>query len=107
MDGKLHCEQEVKDFFQAEGCFLDDSILPLEPQHDCCSQLCGGRGCCAPTLPFEEAKEQAVEDTKAQCRQVSCQDRKVLKEALDEVIDEMRSKGPALVKALVMASQGI
>ena len=68
MDGKLHCEQEVKDFFQAEGCFLDDSILPLEPQHDCCSQLRRGRGCCAPTLPFEEAKEQAVEDTKAQCR---------------------------------------
>ena len=65
MDGKLHCEQEVKDFFQEEGYFLDDSILPLEPQHDCCSQLCGGRRCCAPTLPFEEAKEQAVEDTKA------------------------------------------
>ena len=103
-----HCAQEVKYFIRAEGCFrvaafktLDDSIQPLEPRHDCCyfcSQLCkcGGRGCGAPTLPFEEAKEPAVEDTKAQCRQVSCQDRKALKEALIEVLDEMSSKGPAL-----------
>ena len=43
-------------------------------------------------VPFKEAKESAVEDTKAKCRQVSCQDRKALKEALIEVLDEMRSK---------------
>ena len=54
------------------------------------------RGCCAPTLLLEEAKEPAVEDTKAQCRPVSYQDRKALKEALIEALDEMRSKGLAL-----------
>ena len=37
-----------------------------------------------------------MEDTKAQCRPVSYQDRKALKEALIEALDEMRSKGLAL-----------
>ena len=39
-----HCEQQIKDFVRAKGCFrvaayksLDDTIQPLEPPHDCCS----------------------------------------------------------------------
>ena len=39
-----HCEQEVKDFVRAKGCYrvaayktLDTAIEPLEPFHDCCS----------------------------------------------------------------------
>ena len=49
-----HCEQEVKDFVRAKGCYcvaayktLDATIEPLEPLHDCCSYCsnickCGG-----------------------------------------------------------------
>ena len=39
-----HCEQEVKDFVRAKGCYrvaayktLDATNEPLEPLHDCCS----------------------------------------------------------------------
>lgn len=49
-----HCEQEVKNFVRAKGCYrvaayktLDTTIKPLEPLHDCCSFFstickCGG-----------------------------------------------------------------
>jgi len=64
-----HCEQEVKDFALAKGCYpvaayntLDAAIEPLKPLHDCCSfwsQICK----CVyvqidePVLPFEETMQ--------------------------------------------------
>ena len=105
-----HCEPEVKDFVLAKGCFriaayktLDSSIQPLEPLHDCCSFCselckCGGENCSATSLPFEVG-EQAVEnpfETNGHIRQVTCQDRNVLKEALYEVLNAMSSEAPAL-----------
>ena len=105
-----HCEPEVKDFVRAKGCFqiaayktLDSSIQPLEPLHDCCSFCselckCGGENCSATSLPFEVG-EQAVEnpsETNGHIRQVTCQDRNVLKEALYEVLNAMSSEAPAL-----------
>lgn len=105
-----HCEPEVKDFIRAKGCFrvaayktLDNSIQPMEPLHDCCSFCselckCGGESCSATSLPFE-VSEQAVEnlsETNGNLRQVTCQDRNVLKETLYEVLNGMSSEAPAL-----------
>ena len=105
-----HCKPEVKDFVRAKGCFgiaayktLDSSIQPLEPLQDCCSFCtelckCGGENCSATSLPFEVGA-QAVEnpsETKGHIRQVICQDRSVLKEALYEVLNAMSSEAPAL-----------
>ena len=105
-----HCEPEVKDFVRAKGFFrvaayktLDKSIQPLEPLHDCCSFCselckCGGESCSETSLPFE-VSEQAAEnfsESNGELRQVTCQDRKVLKEALYEVLNGMSSEASAL-----------
>jgi len=68
-----HCEQEVKDFVRAKGCFrvaayktLDASIQLLEPLRDCCyfcSTICKcvGESCGAAVLPFQ-AYDPEVEE---------------------------------------------
>ena len=105
-----HCEQEVKDFVRAKGCFrvaayktLDASIQPLEPLHDCCyfcSTICKcvGESCGAAVLPFE-SYDTEVEDNVATFetpRKVTPQDRNTLREALHEVLHDMRSEGIAM-----------
>ena len=100
----------MKDFVRAKGCFhvaayktLDNSIQPLEPLHDCCSFCselckCGGESCSATSLPFEVSQKAAenFSETNGQLRQITCQDRNVLKEALYEVLNGMSSKASAL-----------
>lgn len=104
------CDPEVNDFVPAKGCFrvaayktLDNSIQPLEPLHDCCcfcSELCkcGGESCIATSLPFEVSQKAAenFSETNGQRRQVTCQERNVLKEALYEVLIWMSSEASAL-----------
>ena len=64
-----HCEQEVKDFVHAKGCFraaayktLHTTIKSPEPLHDCCSF--SSIICQCTVLPFE-AGDPAKEDTVA------------------------------------------
>lgn len=105
-----HCEQQIKDFVRAKGCFrvaayksLDDTIQPLEPPHDCCSFCssickCAGESCDAEPLPFEDING-AVEDSDSndvKLRKVTPQERETLKEALYEVLYDLRAEGPAL-----------
>ena len=105
-----HCEQEVKDFVHAKGCFrvaayktLDSSIQPLEPLHGCCYFCttickCVGESCGAAVLPFE-AYDPEVEDNVATFetqRKVTSQERNTLREALHEVLHDMRSDGIAM-----------
>ena len=105
-----HCEQQIKDFVRIKGCFrvaayksLDDTIQPLEPPHDSCSFCssickCAGESCDVETLPFE-AINAAVEDSDSnnvKLRKVTPQERDTLKEALYEVLYDLRANGPAL-----------
>ncbi|CAB4020860.1 Hypothetical predicted protein [Paramuricea clavata] len=65
------CENDVKDFVNSDGCYrvacykpFDDSIAPLNPHHNCCSncfKLCEcGSDNCNLVLPFEEQLGECV-----------------------------------------------
>ena len=108
-----HCEQEVKDFVRAKGCYrvaayktLDATIEPLEPLHDCCSFCatickCGGVQCNGAALPFESAmqEESSRENSTVMQREVTPEDRITLKEALCEVRNDMGVEGLSLDKS--------
>ena len=108
-----HCEQEVKDFVRAKGCYrvaayktLDTTIKPLEPLHDCCSFCstickCGGVQCNGADLPFESAvqEESGSENSHVMQREVTPEDRITLQEALCEVRNNMGVEGLSLDKS--------
>ena len=108
-----HCEQEVKDFVRAKGCYrvaayktLDATIEPLEPLHDCCSYCstickCGGAQCDGTDLPFESGmqEESRGDNSNAKKREVTPEDRVTLKEALCEVRSDMGVEGLSLDKS--------
>lgn len=106
-----HCEQEVKDFVRAKGCYrvaayktLDTAIEPLEPFHDCCSFCsktckCGGVQCDEAVLPFEETMQEdsfSDEYGNVNQREVTTEERATLKEALCEVLNDMKMEGLSL-----------
>lgn len=103
------CEKEVKDFVRAEkGCFrvaayrtLDATIQPLEPLHDCCSFCstqckCAGDSCDSAVLPFEALVVEDNAFTFENRREVTQEDRETLKEALCEVLQDMKDQGLAM-----------
>lgn len=108
-----HCEQEVKDFVRAKGCYrvaayktLDTTIKPLEPLHDCCSFCstickCGGVQCNGADLPFESAveEESSSENSHVMQREVTPEDQITLQEALCEVRNDMGVEGLSLDKS--------
>ena len=108
-----HCEQEVKYFVRANGCYrvsayktLDATIKPLQPLHDCCSYCsnickCGGAQCDGAGLPFESCMEEESisENSNAMQREVTPEDRVTLKEALCEVRNDMGVEGLSLNKS--------
>ena len=108
-----HCEQEVKDFVRAKGCYrvaayktLDTTIEPLKPLHDCCSYCstickCGGVQCDGAELPFESGmqEESTSENNDLMRREVTPEDRVILKDALCEVRNDMGVEGLSLNKS--------
>jgi hypothetical protein len=65
------CENDVKDFVNSDCCYrvacykpFDDSIAPLNPRHNCCSNCCKlcecGSDNCNLVLPFEEQLGECV-----------------------------------------------
>ena len=105
-----HCEQEVKDFVRAKGCYrvaayktVDVTIEPLEPLHDCCSFCsfickCGGVQSDGADLPFKSAmqEESTSGNSNVMQREVTPEDRVTLKEALCEVRNDMGAEGLSL-----------
>ena len=107
-----HCEQDVKDFVNAKGCLrvaayhsLDATIKPVEPLLDCCSYCtkickCGGTNSNADVLPFEatiQGNDDSASDlTYVKQRNVTQDDCNTLKEALYEVLADIRSEGLSL-----------
>lgn len=104
-----HCEQEVKDFVKAKGCLrvasyqsLDSRVEPVQPSHDCCLYCatickCSGNSCYAPVLPFEEtlqADDDCTESTHQ--RDATPSDRNTLKDALFEILEELKCDGLSL-----------
>ena len=108
-----HCEQEVKDFVCAKGCYrvaayktLDVTIEALKPLHDCCSHCstickCGGVQCDGTELPFESGmqEESTSENSDVMRREVTPEDRVILKDALCEVRNDMGVEGLSLDKS--------
>ena len=94
-----HCEDDVLAFLKATGCYrmssyssLDPDILPLLPSHDCCNCcaaacLCNGANKCAcPENPFEKA---SLETVAIHERNVSGEQRDIIKGALSEMETSM------------------
>ena len=80
---------------------MDETIQSLEPSHDCCSFCssickCAGESCDAETLPFEAINVAVEDSSNVKVRKVTPQERETLKEALYEVLYDLRAEGPAL-----------
>lgn len=95
-----HCADEVKDFVKSTECLrvaayksLDPIIKPLQPLHSCCSNCslvcqCNGNNCNVNAHPFEEdTKDSLSVSSSGLSRPVSLEDRKDLKSALLEVLE--------------------
>ena len=91
----IHCEDDVKDFVRSDGCCrvasykpFDDTIAPLDIEHDCCSNCaklckCGAINCSVP-FPFEKILGECVTlPTKA--RMVKESDKKDIESAFMEL----------------------
>ncbi|XP_068735388.1 ATP-dependent DNA helicase RecQ-like [Montipora capricornis] len=93
------CEKQVKEFVQAQGCYrvsafqsLDNSIVPQQPLHGCCSYCssncqCGGTKCDDEILPFEIVSESCEVEKHPHKRSVT-NDKHDVKVALMEVLSQ-------------------
>ncbi|XP_068731882.1 uncharacterized protein [Montipora capricornis] len=94
------CEKQVKEFVRAQGCYrvsafqsLDNSIVPQQPLHGCCSYCssncqCGGTKCDGEILPFEIASESCEVEKHPHKRLVTSDDKHDVKVALMEVLSQ-------------------
>lgn len=99
------CEEGIKEFVKSEGCLrvaayktLDETIVPLEPAHSCCSHCsctctCNNESCIGIKPPFEILQPVSTDhEMVGLTRPVSNSDKLDLKDALDELRVGMTSK---------------
>lgn len=94
------CEKVIKEFVRAQGCYrvsayqsLDNSIVPQQPLHCCCSYCssncqCGGTKCDGEILPFEIVSESCEVEEHPHKRSVTSDDKHDVKVALMEMLSQ-------------------
>lgn len=92
------CEKQVKEFVHAQSCYrvsafqsLDNSIVPQQPLHGCCSYYssncqCDGTKYDSEILPFEIVSESCEVEEDSYKRSVTSDDNQDVKVALREVL---------------------
>lgn len=91
-----HCEEEIKAFLKHSGCirvgaysFLDNNIKPLESQHYCCATCrseCKCEACSATPAPSAENTTEVL------TRDVSLEDKQVLRDGLKELQGQVNAQ---------------
>jgi uncharacterized protein YaaR (DUF327 family) len=97
-----HCNSDVKQFVRSAGCLrvaayspFDQSVQPTIPKHDCCSYckkscLCNNGNDCEISFKFDTCTRAPQTSSASQLvRPVTDQERKVLNDALHELVANM------------------